>query len=332
MPEGDRQTLISYYRSQLDKLTGPGVPSNRQKLETPHYWNELLKLGDPDVLARVVKTVMTSDNNSTDFRKAASDLLRAARPETLEMLAPVILVDEPFVVAPMQGDVGSPPPKSFSIANMLLRIVATSPAFGDEVRTWADDNSKVSYQKTLSMIRQWWRDNEQLLREKDYGKVRPGTDLRTSELAGANVIQMRKQAYRDELIAKGKSPADPANWEDWQKVVYPSLASEISTTTFPAPPAPRPIASSSPTVAPSSALSSTESSSPSMMLLSAGAVVAVAALMAFSFSGSGAGRHHVIRYWQQTNAHCNAVACATLRQPRKMGGPSYLSAFRQSRK
>lgn len=212
MTDEERAVMIRFYRERMSS----------NPFATAHYRQDLLWLGDPQIVREAVETVLKSDNESPQFAEAASALLVAARPETVAMLAPGILVDEPFTLKPMRGDVGSPLPKSYGISNALLQIMARSPAFGDKVRKWADDNWKVDPRKSLPMVRQWWKENEPFLKAGNYGMVLPGVDLRAEDLASSRAIQARHEAYRNHLIAQGKSPADLANWEDWDKFIDPS--------------------------------------------------------------------------------------------------------------
>jgi hypothetical protein len=179
-------------------------------------------LGDPEMIRETVKTFLESEPGPSRD-KAGSDLMYASRPETIAMLAPAIMVDEPYVIPPLQGDVGPRVPLSYSVANSLLAMMAKSPYFTDEVRKWAEDNSKVSPKKTMPMIRGWWRENEAALKAGTFRAVKPGIDLRAADLAAKAEINALQQKYREGLIAKGLSPADPANWKQWTEEIYPSL-------------------------------------------------------------------------------------------------------------
>jgi hypothetical protein len=230
LTEGDRQILIRYYRAKLEKLARKDETISR--FEAPQYRSELLKLGDPELIAQTLKAFQESAPGPVR-NKAASDLLGTGRPETIALLAPAIMVDEPFVVPPPRGDVGSPLPFSYALANSLLGLVAKSAVFSDEVRKWAEDNRKVHPQKSLPVIREWWKQNESALRAGSFGAVKPGVDLRAADLAAKAAIDARAQKYREEMIAKGKNPADVENWKQWTEEIYPSLVASSQSEASP---------------------------------------------------------------------------------------------------
>jgi hypothetical protein len=222
LSEEDRQILIRYHRAQLERLASKDVSKTKWNIESPQHRTDLLILGDPEMIRETVKTFLESEPGPSRD-KAGSDLMYASRPETIAMLAPAIMVDEPYVIPPLQGDVGPRVPLSYSVANSLLAMMAKSPYFTDEVRKWAEDNSKVSPKKTMPMIRGWWRENEAALKAGTFRAVKPGIDLRAADLAAKAEINALQQKYREGLIAKGLSPADPANWKQWTEEIYPSL-------------------------------------------------------------------------------------------------------------
>jgi hypothetical protein len=222
LTEEERQILIRYYRSRLDKLADKAPTDVKVRIEAPQYRQQLLKLGDSEETSRTMQ-VFRESGPGPARDKAVSDLLGTQRPEVIALLAPAMMVDEPFVIPLPQGDVGSPIPFSYAIANSLLVMVAESPYFTDEVRKWADDNSKVNPQKSMPMIRGWWRENEAALKAGTFKAVKPGVDLLAAELAAKAEINALQQKYREGLIAKGLSPADPANWKQWTEEIYPSL-------------------------------------------------------------------------------------------------------------
>ena len=232
LTDSERLILIRYNRGKLEELLRPGGNPLDARVQVPHYRKELLSLGDPQILAETVKTVSESDIDSSQYRDGCGDLEYAMRPETLVMLAPAMLVDEPFVIRPMLGDVGSVAPKSYGLASLMLEIVAKSPAFTPEVRKWADDNRKVAIYKTMPMIRSWWKENEQAVKAKDYRAVRPGIDMRAADLAAKNEIWRQQDAFKDNLIAKGKDPADLENWNEWREVILPRLREAEKNQTF----------------------------------------------------------------------------------------------------
>ena len=210
LSEDERQILIRYFRSKLEKLATPGTDPTTISIQSPEYRDRLLRLGDLETVTETVATVMQAEVESSAFEYAFSHLLDAGRPETVAMLAPRVFVDEPYVNAPAD-DSGSGYRKAYRFAAGILRIIEISPAFSDSVRHWARDNQLANGQSMLPMVRTWWKENEQFFKNGDYRTVRPGADIRTSEIAATKDEQARIKAFVDNLRAQGKDPNDPAN-------------------------------------------------------------------------------------------------------------------------
>ena len=116
MTEADRQTMIEYYRADLASLRQPGDPKVKTRIGIDTFREYLLDLGDPEMLAAKVRVVVEADVESPQFMDAYHRLCVANRPEVIPMLIPLIFKEEPFEEW-MVSDVGSPPPKSYGIAN-----------------------------------------------------------------------------------------------------------------------------------------------------------------------------------------------------------------------
>ena len=178
---------------QAKGLKEPGVRARGAIHRSPQYEDELLRLGDPEILSEAVSKVLHSEPDSPDFVPVYERLLWAARPESISMLAPGMLIDEPFTVKPT-GDTGAVFPKSYILPVGILDIIGDSPAFSEEVRAWARRNAGTDSREKLSMMRQWWKDNESFFRNKEYRSVRAGTDLRALEDAAIEDERARIQA------------------------------------------------------------------------------------------------------------------------------------------
>jgi hypothetical protein len=174
MSDQERGVLIQFYKDRIkmveQKYRGDRG-SSEPAIKALHY--ELRKLGDPEPLAEAVTMVVKGSVNSREFRDAVSDLHSSYRPEVLKELAPSIFVDEPLV---MQD--GGFSPKSYGIAVLMLQITSGARAFPPETRKWADENGMVLFDRSLPMVRKWWRENEAAFLAGEFDKVKPGENVR----------------------------------------------------------------------------------------------------------------------------------------------------------
>lgn len=236
MNEQERQIMIRYYRDALEKLNEHGGEEIVNGWRRMEYRKELLKWGDADALAEAVKVVLEADLDDPRFGKAYTDLMDAARPEAIPLLAPRIFVDEPNIGVSF-GDAGGYSAKSYGFASGFLRTMERSPAFSDEVRWWAKYHFGADSEGLLQVMRGWWKENEAAFQAGDYKAVRPGRDIRTAELEASKAQQALRQAYADGLRAQGKDTTDPKNWEGY-RILRPGEAAAPLPQTTPAPTTP----------------------------------------------------------------------------------------------
>jgi hypothetical protein len=182
--------------------------------------NQLL-LRHPEAVNENLSTVLEADVASPAFSEAYSDLLLAANPDTIISLAPRMFVDEPFVHIFVGSDVGAAVPKSYAFSTGIMRFFEASNAFDDDVRAWAKASQFADAESSRQEMRQWFKDNEDAFRTKDYGAVKPGQDIATDRRAAMRDSKARIQAYADSLRAQGKDPNDLIHW---QNVKLPPVA------------------------------------------------------------------------------------------------------------
>jgi hypothetical protein len=217
MSEAEREILIRYYRNERRKLGTPEEDPFAGFDAPARYKAELLKFGDPEVVAETVSQTFQSDPNR--FDTALEKLMDAALPEAIPMLAPALFVNEPFRLTSV-GDAGSVIPRSYRYASAIITIMAKSQVFTDDVRDWATNHRKANIEKLLPVVCEWWKENDSAIRARNYRAVRPGRDIRTAEVAAAKDHADRIKALTEILRAAGKDPNDPKNWVN---VVLPSV-------------------------------------------------------------------------------------------------------------
>ena len=129
---------------------------------------QLLQVGDEATIERYIK----------EFAKigwayrGAPEYSGQAR--FIEVYAPTMFREEPFVYS--ESDTPGPP-LSYAITYSIVRLLRESPQLRPEVRHWAlalSDNEN-DLPKNRTILRQWWRANEQHFRERNYEAVQPPT-------------------------------------------------------------------------------------------------------------------------------------------------------------
>ncbi len=233
MSEEERQVLRAFCRNGVkEDLSREGKLWYLPTRPITHR-EELLYLGDPEIVAKTVAASLASDPLQPDL--AGQELYKAALPEVIPMVAPRIFVDEPYVFTSF-GDNGGTIPKSYGYAGLIRSTLEKSPVFGDEVRNWAKLHWRVTSQQLLPVMRQWWKENEPFFKEKNYRAVKPGIDIYTAEKAKRDALRAREQAYADSLRAQGKDPRNLRYWEGWEGRKYdPDNLARFPEITTPSP-------------------------------------------------------------------------------------------------
>ncbi len=77
------------------------------------------------------------------------------------------------------------------------------------------------------MLRAWWKANENAFIRKNYRGVRPGEYLLPVDPSAKAEVDARREAYKAQLIAKGRDPFAPENWEKWGEQILPALVKTL---------------------------------------------------------------------------------------------------------
>lgn len=161
-----RARLIDYCKRRIAATKGQSKPRGRLM--------ELVFLGDEETIRSVVKS-------EGDIRSWARDLIESGSPVAIEVLIPFLFKEEPlenrFVSDVEIVSI------SHHIADALIpEVILRSQEFDPKVTEWAnllrnsfkpgDRNGQLGW--TREVMRQWWRENEQYFRARNYKAVRPG--------------------------------------------------------------------------------------------------------------------------------------------------------------
>ena len=157
----DKKLLHDYYHKVYED-------SRRGGLAARDIQMKLAMLGDPEARDRIVMTWVRGHEDSPKVWSGPEDLVRLESPEIIQHLGEVLFLNEQDQ---MPFDVGYFAPQK-SACEIIVATLMTAPAFSDAVRQWA---SQVRPAKgRLEMVRQWYRDNETLLKRGDFAALKLG--------------------------------------------------------------------------------------------------------------------------------------------------------------
>jgi hypothetical protein len=164
----------------------------------------LLRLRDRKTTEDVLKEFKGARGKCSGRRIA---LAKSCAPWLLDDLAPLLYEEDTFYKREWNegGDGHSDFGYSMSVAQIMTRIIASSPEMPAEVRGSAgalrgvDENSL--HVGLLDMMRQWWKVNESALREERYAEVTPPAFVRPKATSGVQ----DSPAPLDEASREGES-------------------------------------------------------------------------------------------------------------------------------
>lgn len=181
------------------------VPPDEAALAT------LWRLGDDYGLEKYTERFKQRFPSSLSEALGAA-LAVSANPRVIEILAPELFRDEPaFSPTRRSSDVllneGS---LSGECARIIWVILSESPEFSGEVTNWArrvDDLRQTNWgplKELREVLLEWWPENEQFFKERNYKAVQPGRDVFSQETKVAKPLDL--PAPPDGISALGNSP------------------------------------------------------------------------------------------------------------------------------
>ena len=197
-----RDEVIMYLRRGADGADpDSGIKSGLGP--SPNSYDLLLRLGDEQTMMEEVEAYR---NDAAEHGKASMKVSRwaeTAQPLLIPMIAEDFYRDDGDEITFDQIDDLSRPKGSLSAGSALRAVVIlqNSPAFSQEVRTWARetydgykiieagiaDGNRGNVSRFLQVMRTWWRGNESHFAAKDYAAVNPGAAL--AEVVKRNNIE-----------------------------------------------------------------------------------------------------------------------------------------------
>lgn len=145
----EMQRIRTWLRSHRAQPTG--------SLEKADYL--LVTLGDTNELLRVLTTLRSGPLLSR--LDVPERLSQSEQPLVIASLSKDLFIEEP--VHPVEN--GKPEiridPPSVTATRIVTSILAASPSFTDETRSWANGLLQLTLEKRRDILRSWWKKNEQ---------------------------------------------------------------------------------------------------------------------------------------------------------------------------
>jgi hypothetical protein len=199
MKAATRRLLIAHFWEQ-ERRAGPNHPigSNPPGDEARRA---LILLSDPEMIDFVLHEFSDAPIDHLS-RKTFQLLLIVSDPVAIKRLAPEMKKNEPFERRIHRDDSSACVPKSYTAAQLMLRIVANSPAFEGNTRKWAGLNERLGEEERQGVVGRWWKDNERFFKGTDYKSVKPGEPLMETRAEEARRIAERVAAEAAAVAAE----------------------------------------------------------------------------------------------------------------------------------
>ncbi len=68
-------------------------------------------------------------------------------------------------------------PISYGVAGLIIENLKHSTIYSDDVLQWAKRTSPHAFPELRAVMRDWWQENKQFLKKKNYQAVRPGREV-----------------------------------------------------------------------------------------------------------------------------------------------------------
>ena len=164
----------------------------------------LTVIGDVDARKIIVEALKADPRDTPGWQ-----LARAGNPILLPDIAPVLFVEEEMRNIGSEDNWILPP--SYTMATTILKTLGYSPLFNGEVINWARRlQGETPTPEVRGIMRDWWKENEQLILQENYKAVNPGRDL-----ANPAVVTKIVTVPIDAPPSSGPAPAtfEPAKTE-----------------------------------------------------------------------------------------------------------------------
>lgn len=180
----------------------------------------LLRLGDDETIQTIIDQYR--QNYETSLTAQTSQLIESsAQPKLLPYLAEDFFLDEDVrrevVVMGAFDSIGFPVRSIFS-GVLAGRIIAAAKGFTLEMKGWIQDLLQIRYRDRSAYrqtLRNWWRQNGDLVRQGRYGDVKPQPIAGISEEPSPptpKVEQPRPRPATQEDVARSPDRSQPLAW------------------------------------------------------------------------------------------------------------------------
>ena len=163
LPPAQKTRYVKFLREEM----------KRNPISYDSYLKDLMFLGDTAARDELVQNYYRDGAVGRGFNKFHA-FRAAGDPELITMLAPALLLPEPFQ---RFGTDAFSYPLSFDAASTIVAVAGNSPAFNSDVINWArsfDAGETPPDEQLRGIVREWWHANEQFFRDKIFAAVRPG--------------------------------------------------------------------------------------------------------------------------------------------------------------
>jgi hypothetical protein len=166
--------------ARLRKIAG----GTKQEINGAAYdeYRVLIRIGEEQTMKQIVET--TRSRWLTGKGWAFQEVLaQTAQPAVIPLIADDFFRnDGNGIVSVEDGDiVGKKRPFSIEMCRVAFSVLGASEAFAPETREWANESLQradyVSPPLTRRVVQQWWRENEDRFRVRDYQAVTAGQSL-----------------------------------------------------------------------------------------------------------------------------------------------------------
>jgi hypothetical protein len=213
LSDDERAEALAYYRARAESASHIGS-------EIRDY---LFLLGDEEEIEMAFEDYKDRLNGT----RVSQLLAVSGDAKWIERMIEPVFVDEPLETI-VAGDTGYEP---FSLRNArdILKLAGNSPDFNSDVINWARRAPRLilDLSEIRDMVREWWTENEEAFRRKEFKAVKPGPDYTDRS---AKRAEARGWAFNDRLAAFFP-PAPSATPNEIPSTPPPAVIAQVPAST-----------------------------------------------------------------------------------------------------
>ena len=162
----------------IDQVRSMGADTKARALETiRENKSGLWTNANPHVLFYLgdIKERKKEIERFREIRWFSPELVELGEPWVIEELAPELYREEPFANF-IEGDILNYP-LSYGVAGLVIANLQNATIYPDSVLQWAKRTSPHALPQLRTAMRDWWRENAQFFKERNYKAVKPGREV-----------------------------------------------------------------------------------------------------------------------------------------------------------